>query len=83
MSVIFTTKKGKKITLLNPSEKGAKYAKELKEGRKRTNSGSYKLDENKKSIKLTDIERAYRGGYLDAQKDSAKAYKSRQEKRRG
>lgn len=81
MSVTVTNKNGKKVVLLNPSEKGAKYAKELKEGRKRTNSGSYKLDENKKSIKLNDKERAYRSGYLDAHKDSAKAYKARQRKR--
>ena len=81
MAVTITTKKGKQVTLLNPSEKGAKFAKELKQGVKRTNTGSFKLDENKKSIKLTDVERAYRGGYLDAQKDSAKAYNARKAKR--
>ena len=82
MAVKVRTKKGNVITLLNPSEKGKKYAKELKTGRKITNSGSYKLDSNKKSIKLTPAESAYRGGYLDAQKDSAKAFKAKQRKRR-
>lgn len=81
MSVTVTNKKGKKVTLLNPSEKGAKFAKELKQNRKRTNTGSFKLDDNKQSIKLTDVERAYRGGYLDAQKDSANAYKARRKRR--
>lgn len=81
MAVTVTNKKGKKVTLLNPSEKGAKFAKELKQNRKRTNTGAFKLNENKQSIKLSDVERAYRGGYLDAQKDSAKAYKARQAKK--
>ena len=81
MAVTVTNKKGKKVTLLNPSEKGAKFAKELKQNRKRTNTGAFKLDDNKQSIKLTDVERAYRGGYLDAQKDSANAYKARKKKR--
>ena len=81
MSVTVTNKKGKKVTLLNPSEKGAKFAKELKQNRKRTNTGAFKLDDNKQSIKLTDVERAYRGGYLDAQKDSANAYKARRKRR--
>ena len=83
MAVEVKTKKGKTVTLLNPSEKGAKYARELKTGKKRTNAGSWKLDKNKKGINLTDVERAYRAGYLDAQGDSAKCYKARQAKRRG
>ena len=82
MAVVFKTKKGKKITLLNPSEKGAKFAKELKQGVKRTNSGSFKLDENRRAIKLRSKERAYRSGYLDAQKDSANAFNARKDKKR-
>ena len=81
MAVTVTNRNGKQVTLLNPSEKGAKFAKELKQNRKRTNTGAFKLNSNKQSIKLTDVERAYRGGYLDAQKDSANAYKARQEKK--
>ena len=61
--VTVKNKKGREVTLLNPSEKGGKFAKELKQGVKRTNKGSFKLDKNKKSIKLTESERAYRAGY--------------------
>lgn len=82
MAFSFLSKKGKEVVLLNPSEKGAKYAKELKQGVKRTNAGGFKLDENKKSIKLTDVERAYRGGYLAAQKDSAKCYNAKKKKKK-
>lgn len=69
-------KKGKMVTLLNPSEKGAKFAKELKTGFKRTNTGQYKLNKDKKGIKLTAEQRSYRAGYLDARKDSANAFKA-------
>jgi len=82
MATVIKKNNGNKITLLNPSEKGAKFAKELKQGVKRTNAGGFKLDENKKSIKLTDVERAYRGGYLDAQKDSAKCYNAKKKKKK-
>ena len=64
------------VTLLNPSEKGAKFAKELKTGFKRTNTGQYKLNKDKKGIKLTAEQRSYRAGYLDARKDSANAFKA-------
>lgn len=71
------TRKGKTITLLNPAEKGRKFAKELKQGLKRTNTGSFKLDKNKKGIRLNKEERAYRAGYLDSRKDSARCYKAK------
>ena len=74
MAVVVTNNNGKKVTLLNPSEKGKKYAKELKQNVKRTNSGQIKTDKNKKGIRLTKEERAYRSGYLTAQSDSAKCY---------
>ena len=74
------TKNGKTLVLLNPFEKGAKFARELKEGVKRTNAGSFKLDSNKKSIRLGEKERAYRSGYLDARKDSANCYKAKKRK---
>ena len=82
MAVKVKSKSGKTVTLLNPSEKGAKFAKELKQNRKRTNAGAFKLDDNKKSIPLTAVEKAYRGGYLDARKDSAKCYNAQKKKRR-
>ena len=73
--------KGKTVILLNPAEKGEKYATELKKGVKRTNDGHYKLDKNKKAIKLTPVQRAYRSGYLDARKDGAKCYKANKSKK--
>ena len=39
MAVQLKNKNGKTVTLLNPAEKGEKFAKELKGGFKRTNSG--------------------------------------------
>lgn len=82
MAVVLQTKNGKTVTLLNPAEKGEKFAKELKGGFKRTNSGRFKTDENKKGIRLTNEERAYRSGYLDARKDSANAYNAKKKKGR-
>lgn len=75
----FKTKNG--TVLLNPSERSVKFAKELKENRKRTNEMKFKLDENKKSIKLDEKERAFRAGYLEARKDSSKAYKANKNKK--
>ena len=82
MAVKVESKTGKTVTLLNPSEKGGKFAKELKSGYKRTNDGKYKVDKNKKGIKLNDQERAYRAGYLDAQKDSANCYNAKKGKKK-
>lgn len=66
------------VTLLNPSAKAAKYAKELKTGERFTNSGEQKKDDNGNVMKLTKKEqRAYRSGYLDAQKDNAKVYNAK------
>ncbi len=81
MAVKVKSKSGKTVTLLNPSEKGSKYARELKENYKRTNALSFKLDKDGKGMKLTDVERAYRSGYLDAQKDSAKCYNAAKRKK--
>ncbi len=81
MSKTFRLKSGNTITLLNPAEKGEKYAKELRTGKKYTNDGIVKKDKNGKVIKLGKKERAYRGGYLDGRKDNAKAYKSKRSKR--
>ena len=75
------SKSGKQIVLLNPSEKGVKFARELKRGTKETNAGKIKKNESGKIIKLDKPSRAYRAGYLDARKDSAAAYKA--SKKRG
>ena len=57
----FKTKTG--IILRNPSEKGKRYARQLKNG---------KVAETGKSLSKED--RAFRSGYLTARSDSAKAY---------
>lgn len=80
-----TNRKGKTVTLLNPSEKGRKYAVELKSGKRLTNNGEIKKDKDGKPRKLgktgKDAQaRAYRSGYLQARKDSAKAWKSKHKK---
>lgn len=74
-------KTGEIKVLLNPSGKGAKYSKELKDGVSYTNSGRVKKTRSGKVKRLKDTQKSYRAGYLDAQKDNAKAYNSR--RRRG
>ncbi|MBE5732723.1 MAG: hypothetical protein E7353_06780 [Clostridiales bacterium] len=74
-------KKGKMVTLLNPSEKGAKFADELRNGVKLTNKGELKWDSaSGKPERLTKEQRSYRAGYLDARKDSANAFKATKKK---
>ena len=52
-----------KIVLRNPAEKAKRYARQLKTGR---------VAETGKKLSVED--RCYRGGYLDARKDNARAY---------
>jgi hypothetical protein len=78
---LFKTKKGKEIALLNPSEKGGKFARELRTGKAETNKGELKLNDNGQPKKLNKQQRAYRSGYLSAQKDSANAYKANLKKK--
>lgn len=66
MASVVRTKKGNKIVLRNPSEKGKRYARQLKSG---------KVQETGKTLSNTD--RAFRIGYLTARSDNAKAYKSK------
>ena len=68
-------RKGRTVTLLNPAQKGQKFAFELKAGKKVTNIGDVKLGKNGRAVELTETEAAYRSGYLDARKDSAKVFK--------
>lgn len=70
-------------TLLNPYEKGSKAFAELRDGVHYTNTGKIKRNKQNKAIRLSDTERAYRSGYLAAQKDSRKAYNARQKKGAG
>ena len=77
----FVAKNGKDVILLNPAEKGKKYAKELKDNIHLTNDFAIKKDDHGKSIELTKSSRAYRAGYLASRKDSANAYKSAEAKK--
>lgn len=72
----FRTKKGKDVILLNPVEKGRKYAKELKDNIHLTNDNVVKKNDKGKVQKLSKTSRAYRAGYLASRKDSANAYKA-------
>ena len=60
------TKNGKVITLLNPSERGRKYAKELHTG----------VDAFTGEV-LSPRRKAFRSGYLKARRDSARAFKAK------
>ncbi len=63
--------------LLNPSEKGLKYAFELKHKRAVTNDFKRKIDPKTGLTKrLTKEQLAYRAGYLEHQKDSNRAFMS-------
>ncbi|MCI9405203.1 MAG: hypothetical protein HFJ22_07280 [Clostridia bacterium] len=73
-------RRGKDVCLLNPSEKGAKFACELKTNVAHTNFGQPKVDESGNFKQLTKEQRAYRSGYLSAQKDSANCYKAKMRK---
>lgn len=73
----FTSEDGSVHTYLNPTEKGKKYAKELKEKKCYTNDLVPKKSENGRVRSLTKEQKAYRHGYLDARQDSANCYKAK------
>lgn len=79
---VVKSKTGKKITLLNPAEKGIKYAIELKEELHATNDHVIKRNKKGRAIRLSDTQKAWRAGYLTARKDNAKAYKSNLKKKK-
>ena len=72
MAKIFNSKNGKKIVLRNPSEKGKRYARQLKNNR---------VDETGKELSPKD--RSFRIGYLTARSDNAKAYKHKLKQKKG
>lgn len=67
----------KKVILLNPSEKGAKYAEELRTKQRLTNGWELKGPKG-----LTPTQAAFRMGYLNAHKDSANCYKALKKKKK-
>ena len=82
MAVIVKSRRGRDVVLLNPSEKGNKYASELRDGIHKTNMHLPKTTRTGEIIGLSNTEKAWRSGYLAAQKDSAKAYKAKKARRR-
>ena len=73
---MYRTERG--VILLNPSEKGTKYVIELRHKKAITNGGKRKIDkETGRTKHLSKEQLAYRAGYLDARKDSAKAFKAK------
>ena len=69
------TNGSKDIVVLHPGGKGRKYATELKNNTRITNEGVVKKDKP-----LTKEGKAWRSGYLQARKDSAKAWKAKNKK---
>lgn len=80
MAKTVKTKKGNTIVLLNPAEKGAKFAKELRSKYRLTNDLNVKCDNDGVPLELSKEARAYRSGYLAARKDSANCYKAQQKR---
>lgn len=76
-----TNSDGEVKVLLTPSGKGAKYASELKNGKRYTNTGTVKRDDKGKPLGLDCCQRAYRAGYLASRSDNAKAYNSKKNKK--
>lgn len=73
-------RRGRTVTLLNPAEKGKKYAHELKTGFNFTNAGKVVTDEDG-PLPLNRAQKAFRSGYLKSRSDSSKAYKYNKAKR--
>ena len=69
-------KDGEFNVVLTPAGKGAKFASELKNNKRYYNKGT-----KVKAEGLTDTQRAYRAGYLDARKDNAKVYTAKNNKK--
>ena len=65
---------------MNPSGKAAKYFVENQRGKRYTNAGQLKKGEDDKPLTLTKEQKAYRAGYIDSQKDNAKAYNAKKAK---
>lgn len=80
LGVELTREDGTTFSLLNPSGKAAKYFVENQRGKLYTNPGRLKKGEDDKPLTLTKEQKAYRAGYIDSQKDNAKAYNAKKAK---
>lgn len=77
MAVAVRNKRGEEVILLNPYEKGIKMYDELVNNVHITNDAKIKTDKNGKPRRLSDTQKAYRSGYLAAQKDARKAFRAK------
>lgn len=77
MAVTVRNKSGKDVILLNPFEKGTKMFVELQNNVHLTNDNMIKTDKRGKPQHLSDTQKAYRSGYLSAQKDARKVFKAK------
>lgn len=80
MAVIVKDRRNRDVVLLNPAEKARKYADELANDVRITNSGMVVTKKNGKPRDLRDTQKAYRAGYLAARRDSAKCFKANEKK---
>lgn len=71
MAHVVRTRKGNKIILRTPAEKGKRYARQMRNG---------VVSETGEVLKKEGY--AYRAGYLQARSDNAKAYKHNRKRRR-
>lgn len=78
--IIVKNRKGNAVALLNPNQRGRKYATELKKGIRYTNMALPKVDKDGVVQQLTKGQRAYRAGYLQARQDNANAYNYKNDK---
>lgn len=67
---------GREHTLLSPSQKGAKYSQELREGHCYDNTGKL-FDDGDGPLPLSHAQRSYRAGYLKAQQDNARIFRKK------
>ncbi len=71
MAILVYNRKGRPVTLLNPKEKNDKFASEMRNDIRLTNNAEVK------GYGLTAVQKAYRAGYRECFKDTAKAYYSK------
>lgn len=74
---VLTNNDGEVRVVLNPAGKAAKFAMELKTGKRYTNGGKVKVDWEGKPLPLTEKQRRFRVGYLQSRKDNANAFKAK------
>ena len=73
---VYTGADGKQVTLLNPHLKCQKAFRELQNNARYTNDGQIKTDRDGNVMTLSDTQKAYRSGFIQAFSDNAKCFKA-------